>query len=71
MAHGRVALEVSLHDAAWGADGMQFLTLRPRSEPLVATPAEGPAHAPATTLVVGVDLGSGFEYACRPRPAYP
>ena len=65
-----MVLEVSLHDADWGSDGLQFLALEPRDEPLRAIPAEAPADAPVATLVSGLQLDSGFAYACRPNPPY-
>ena len=68
--HGRYALELSLHEAEWGSDGLQFTVLEPRTEPLLASPDEAPAHAAAFPTVTGLQLHAGFAYACRPQPRY-
>lgn len=70
LRHGRYAVELSLHDAQWGADDRHFIALEARAEPLHATPDEAPAQAAAQPLVGGVDLEKGIAYACRALPSY-
>ena len=68
LAHGRYALEVSLHGAQYTSSAL--LTggvhhIVDGNDELLATPPEAPASVAASVVITGLHLHAGFAYACR------